>query len=260
MTTSKKAPKKVPDGAVSIVVPVFNEARSIAEVIADLKGIVEARPGSELVVVDDGSTDETPGVLSEIARTDARVKVVRSEHNRGHGPSLRTGLEQTRCPWLFLADGDGQIPATEFEALWSKRATADLVMGRRVGRSEPPHRRALSRGVRALASRAGRADLSDANVPFKLVRRELWEDLRPHIPDEPATPSLLIAVGAALRGWRIEGVRVRHEPRTNRTSTLSAGRLVRLSARAAVELFSFRRRVLGAAPRAATEMPVASTK
>ena len=247
---------------VSIVVPVFNEGPSIGGVIGDLARIADARPGSEVVVVDDGSTDETAQALDAIAADDRRVKVVRSARNRGHGPSLRTGLDEAACPWLFLADADGQIAASEFEALWSRREKADLVMGRRVGRRERLHRRSLSRVVQALAARAGGMNLPDANVPFKLVRKEVWDDLRPHVPNEPAAPSLLIAIGAALRGWRVETVSVRHRPRENRTSTLGLARLARLSARAAVELVRFRRRVLGAAPRREQhgELPTASTK
>lgn len=257
-------PDAQPGESLSIVVPVFNEAASIVEVIDDLTHMLDSVPGSELVVVDDASTDETYALLASIAKRDERVRVVTATQNRGHGPSLVAGMAEGTRSWLFLADADGQIAASEFESLWARRDSADLVLGSRVGRVERWHRRALSYVVRAVGSTLAGAELSDPNVPFKLVRRAVWEDLRPYVPRNPAVPSLLIAVGAVLRGWRLETVAVSHRTRSNRRSKLQTSRLIRLSARAGVELLSFRRRVLSAAPRrerpSHPELPAASTK
>ena len=234
---------------VSVVVPVFNEGSSIARVLEDLMTIVESVPGSEIVAVDDGSRDGTGEILSSLAERDARVRVIASANNRGHGPSLMTGIQEAAGRWLFLVDADGQIKAEEFETPWARRGAADLVMGARIGRSDCWYRRSVSRVVQALASRLAGDELPDPNVPFKLLRRELWDDLAPYIPEGAATPSLLIAVGAALRGWRVDSVPVTNQPRWTRRSKLRLGRLARLSFRATAELISFRRRLKRAPPR-----------
>ena len=247
------------DEAVSIIVPVFNERPVVEAVIRSLlEDVVERVPGSEVVVVDDCSTDGTLAALRARAAADDRVQVISSERNRGHGPTLMTGLRTATKSWLFLVDADGQIPARAFIELWSCRARADLIMGRRDARRDPRHRvllsRLLERVVRAVAGRA----IPDPNVPFKLVRRDVWLDLRPHIEADARTPSLLIAVGAALRGWRSESVSVEHLPRPHGRSKLRARRLLRLGAGAMVELLSFRGRLNRAPPRSSID-PQAET-
>ena len=250
--------------SVSVVVPVFNEVDSIAEIVDDLLTITDLTPGSEIVAVDDGSSDGTGDILRSIAERDRRVRVLSCPRNRGHGPALITGIRAASRPWLFLVDADGQIKAAEFAELWERRARADLIMGSRTGRVDRRHRLVLSRAIQVLASRLGGSELVDPNVPFKLVRRALWDDLRAYIPEAASTPSLLLAVGAALRRWRIETVPVRHTPRSERRSKLRIGRLARLSLSALVELNSFRRRVRRAPARAdeerRSELPATSEK
>jgi hypothetical protein len=85
--------------------------------------------------------------------------------------------------------------------------------------------------------------VQDANTPFRLVRREAWDDLRPLVDPIALAPNILIAVGAIVRGWRIVEVPVTHLPREGGTSTLRALRLLRFSLRGLVQLLAFRRRV-----------------
>ena len=246
------------DEQVSIVVPVYNEAPAIERVISDILAAADHVLGSEVVIVDDHSTDATTGILDRMAAVDPRIDVIHAAHNRGHGASLLAGIERASRSWLFLIDADGQIDPNDFKAAWAQRADADLVMGTRHGRVEPRHRRALSSFVARVVTRLAGKDLPDPNVPFKLVRRALWEDLRSHVPNEAKTPSLLIALGAALRGWRIALVPVDNHPRLSGRSKLRVGRLLVLSVKALVELFVFRTRVRRAPPRQDTRASAAS--
>jgi hypothetical protein len=99
----------------------------------------------------------------------------------------------------------------------------------------------------------GGGRLRDVNVPFKLIRRELWEDLRRDISPRPAAPSLLIAVGASLRGWRVREVEISHLPRRAGNSTVDLRLLARLTWGAFRELIRFRRRLARRSPRPRTE-------
>jgi glycosyltransferase involved in cell wall biosynthesis len=239
--------------------PVYNEAGVIADVVGELGRDVIARlDGAEVVVVDDGSTDATPAVLDELASSHDWLTVIHAERNQGHGPSLRQAFDSSSGEWLFQMDSDGQQVAAELWDLWALREEADLVVGVRRGRSEGRHRDAVSALARTASRLAGGGRLRDVNVPFKLIRREVWEDLRGDIPAQPVAPSLLIAVGASVRGWRVAEVEISHLPRRAGSSTVDVPALVRLTAGALRELIRFRRRIARREPLAPQRPPVAS--
>jgi glycosyltransferase involved in cell wall biosynthesis len=224
--------------------PVYNEAGVIADVVGELGRDVVARlDGTEVVVVDDGSTDATPALLDELASSHDWLTVIHAERNQGHGPSLRQAFEASGGEWLFQMDSDGQQVAAELWDLWALGEDADVVVGVRRGRSEGRHRDAVSAFARLASRLAGGGRLRDVNVPFKLIRREVWEDLRGDIPERPVAPSLLIAVGASVRGWRLAEVEISHLPRRHGSSTVDVPALARLTLGALRELIRFRRRI-----------------
>jgi hypothetical protein len=118
----------------------------------------------------------------------------------------------------------------------------------RQGRSEGRHRDLVSTAARWATRVVGGGRLRDVNVPFKLIRRAVWEDLEGDIPRSPVAPSLLIAVGASVRGWRVSEVEISHRPRRAGQSTVDVRKLARLSAGALRELVRFRRRLARRAP------------
>jgi glycosyltransferase involved in cell wall biosynthesis len=236
--------------------PVYNEAGAIADVVSELLADVADRlPGTELVLVNDGSTDDTPAILDRLAAGDARVRAIHAERNQGHGPSLRRAFDQSEGDWILQMDSDGQQVAAELWDLWPLRADCDLVVGVRRGRNEGPHRTAISAAARLATRAVGGGRLRDVNVPFKLIRRDVWEDLARDISPTPVAPSLLIAVGARVRGWRVQEVEITHKPRRAGRSTVDVPELVRLSAGALRELLGFRARLRRREP-----LPAAATR
>jgi glycosyltransferase involved in cell wall biosynthesis len=239
--------------------PVYNESAVIADVVDELNRDVVARmPGTEIVLVDDGSTDGTPAILDRLGEAHPHVVVLHAERNQGHGPSLRMAFEQSSGDWLFQMDSDGQQRAVEIWDLWALREQADLVVGVRRGRTEGRHRDFVSRAARLAVRLAGGGRLRDVNVPFKLIRRSVWDDLRGDIPKRPVAPSLLIAVGATVRGWRVAQVEITHLPRRAGESTVDLRLLAKLTFGAFRELVRFRRGIARHAPRAAAAEPVTS--
>ena len=228
----------------SIVMPVYNESGVIAEVVAELLADVADRlPGTELVLVNDGSTDGTPAILDGLAEAHPHVVVLHAERNQGHGPSLRRAFDSSAGAWILQMDSDGQQVAAELWDLWALRSSCDLVVGVRRGRNEGPHRTAVSAAARLATRVVAGARLRDVNVPFKLIRRDVWDDLARDIPAQPVAPSLLVAVGARVRGWRVQEVEISHKPRRAGSSTVDVRALVRLSAGALRELLRFRARL-----------------
>jgi glycosyltransferase involved in cell wall biosynthesis len=229
----------------SIVMPVYNEANVIEDVVDELRReICDRVPRTEIVMVNDASTDETAAILDRLAAADPRVRVHHAERNGGHGPALRRALDESSGAWIFQIDSDGQQVAAEFWDLWAERESAELVMGMRQIRRNGWHRVVVSALARYLNRVLGGGNIRDVNVPFKLIRRDVWEDLRDDIPRRPVAPSLLIAVGAALRGWQVRQVGITHLARRHGPSSVDLANLVRLTWGAASELARFRLRLL----------------
>jgi glycosyltransferase involved in cell wall biosynthesis len=204
----------------------FNEVGVIGEVVEDVRRFVlDSVPIAELIIIDDCSTDDTAKVVAEIVVVDDRIRLLNNARNLGHGPSLRRGLDVASGDWLLLLDSDGQLDVADFMEMWERRNVADLVMGRRVERDDPRHRLVLTWFVRLVASLTARAWIADSNVPFKLVRRSLYEHLRSNIPENTFAPSLLLPVGAYRAGARVVVVPVSHRARPAGTSTLHPMRL-----------------------------------
>lgn len=231
---------------VSIVMPVYNESAVIAGVVASFTtDVMDKLDDVELVLVDDRSTDATPRLLDELASGDPRIRVEHAAVNSGHGPSLFRAIElsSTSSPWIFHADSDGQFIPGDFWALWERRQEADLVLGVRADRNDPRHRLVLTRIVRlGVTGLAGRR-ITDANVPFKLFRRKLWDELSPMMPSPTLAPSVLLALGASVRCRRIVEVSVTHLARPHGVSTLRLWRLVRFSLAGLAQMLIFRFRL-----------------
>lgn len=229
----------------SVVMPAYNESETIHAVLAEVsQEILDRVKDTEIIIVDDGSTDQTPDLLARLAKDYPQLRVERLGVNQGHGPALHRCLELTQGEWIFITDADGQLRMSEFGRLWDQRNDADLIMGIRVNRQDPLHRRVLSRFLWLGASLLTLRSFRDSNVPFKLFRKDLWEDLRPAFPASPQFPSVMISLGAVLRGWRILQVPISHRPRVHGTTAIRRWRLIGMAARSFLELLRFRFRVL----------------
>ena len=238
------APASPAEGAIprlSVVMPCYNEAGNIAAAIEDVVSDVLAHvPGAELIVVDDGSTDDSAAIVGRWSARDPRVRMV-AQANAGHGPALVRGIVDARGEWCLLLDSDRQVSLAAFGETWALAAGHDAVLGVRQPRFDPRHRLALSAAVRLMLAGWLGVRASDANVPYKLVRRRLLVDAIAAMPARPRIPSILLTVHLARSGARIAEQRVSHRARTSGRTVLRPARLARFCAASAAELWRFRR-------------------
>ncbi|MEZ5381177.1 MAG: glycosyltransferase family 2 protein [Microthrixaceae bacterium] len=222
----------------SVVMPVHNEARVLADVVDGLIHHVLDRPlECELVVVDDRSTDGSPSILAAAARGDARITVLRNARRLGHGASVRRGIDESTGRWVLLVDSDGQVDPADFGLLWDRADSNDLVLGVRTGRSDPRHRLVLTRATQGLASLCAGHLVPDPNTPFRLVRRTLLERLA--VPEQAFAPAVLVTVGAYRSGARVARVPVRHLARPFGRSSLRPRALTKAAITSAAQTVAY---------------------
>ncbi len=228
----------------SVVMPAYNEEGAIEAAVDDVRvWILERIRGAELVVVDDGSRDRTGAILDTLAAADPRVRVIHRP-NGGHGPALHTGIEAARGERLFLIDSDRQIPLDAFAPLWDAvEAGADAAFGVRAQRHDPTIRLWLTRVIRGTLPMLFGVRLVDANAPFKLLRRRVWDDARTLIPEDTLAPSLFLALAARAHRYVVAEIPVAHRERETGVVSIRRWRLFKFCARAFRQMLAFRRRL-----------------
>ncbi len=175
---SSEAPSD--QACVSAVMPLFNEAATVAKVI---RAVLAQPCVRELVVVDDCSTDGSWSVLQELARQDARIKTFRHEVNQGKGAALRTGLRQALSPIALIQDADLEYDPAEYPALIQPiiAGKADVVFGTRFAGG--PHRVLYfwhsvgNRFLTMLSNMATNLNLTDMEACYKVFRREVIQKI-----------------------------------------------------------------------------------
>ncbi len=181
-----------------MVIPAYNEGGRIASLVAEWSAELERlQIDYDLAVYDDGSTDGTPLVLAALGRQYPRLRVARHA-NRGHGPTILRGYHDATGSWVLQVDGDGEIAASAFEALWRRRAEYDLLIACRQGRRATLLRALMTAGARWAVRLLFGARVYDVNSPCRLIRREALRRLLPHVPPSAFAPNVIL-VGLAAR-------------------------------------------------------------
>jgi glycosyltransferase involved in cell wall biosynthesis len=227
----------------TIVLPCFNEAENVADAIRHAGSAAErCATDHEIVVVDDGSSDDTALVAARFVNRDRRVRLVVHTRNRGYGDAVRSGIAAARMPWVLLTDADLQFDLAELEDFLPSAARADLVVGWRILRRDPLNRRLNAAAWNWLVRRMFRLPVRDVDCAFKLVRRDLLEQLDLRATGAMISTELLVKSLAA--GGRLEELAVHHRARV---AGAQSGADPWVVARAFRELASLRRGLRSAA-------------
>jgi glycosyltransferase involved in cell wall biosynthesis len=204
--------------AVTVLVAAYNEAPVIGGVV---RQALQAVPASEVLVVDDGSTDGTQRVAA-----DAGARVLRLDANGGKGAAIRQGLGESRGQVIVLIDGDGQDDPTEIpQLLDALQPDVDLVVGSRfIGRFEPgaitPVNHWGNRFLTSVINLLFSTSLTDTQAGFKAFRAETLRrvSLRAHRFDIEVD----LLLGVLRAGGRVVEVPVRRAPRQHGESRLNS--------------------------------------
>jgi len=209
---------------ISVVVPVFNEERSVALLYEELQAALDPLDEPwEALYVDDGSTDDTFGALTRLHARSDNVRVIRLRRNFGKAAALAAGFAQASGESIVTIDGDLQDDPAEIPPLLAKLAEGfDLVSGWKTRRRDPITRRVPSRLFNWTASRIAGVRLHDMNCGLKAYRAEvvhgltLYGELHRFIP-----------VLAHERGYRVGELPVNHRPREHGRSRYGIERYLR---------------------------------
>jgi glycosyltransferase involved in cell wall biosynthesis len=198
--------------SISAVLPAHNEAENIVAAVESLVAILsDLTPVWEIVVVDDGSDDDTAGLVRGLSRRWKQVRLAQHPVNRGYGAALKTGLEQARHAHLFVMDADLQFDPGELKTLLPLAGDYDIVLGYRKRRREHFGRRFNARCWGLLMQLLFGLRVQDINCAFKIFNSRVFDHIT--IRSQGAMVCSEVLIQAKKSGYTIKEVPVTHYPR-----------------------------------------------
>jgi len=197
----------------SVLLPAYNEADTIAEII---RRIIATGLDPEIIVVDDGSTDDTAAIVEELA-ADRPIKLVRLERNRGKGAAVRAGIPHAKGDIVIIQDGDLEYDPEDYHAILSEFDDPDVrvVYGsRRLRRDNPMSSPVFYMGgvsLTLITNMLFGTGITDEPTCYKAFRTELLKDLPLQCEGFEFCPEVTAMV--AKRGIAIREVPIRYAPR-----------------------------------------------
>ncbi len=214
-----------------IIIPAYNEESNIETVAREWHRVAESTGAdSRLVIINDGSRDNTLQILNGLKEELAQL-VVLTKPNSGHGATLLYGynyaLEQG-ADYIFQTDSDGQTKSEEFYAFWDMRGEYDAIIGNRTHREDGISRVFVTKTLKVVLNMIFHLDVTDANTPFRLIRREAMERHINKIPKDFNLSNVMLTVCLIKYGERVKFVPITFRPRQGGVNSINLKKIVKI--------------------------------
>jgi len=236
----RQSSQATPPVSITVFFPCYNEQDNVAKVTRQAVEVLESlRADYEILVVNDGSADNTGRMADELASTNPRIRAIHHPRNLGYGAALQSGFRAATKELVFYTDGDGQFDLKEISLLLPLMADYDIVSGYRMNRQDPPLRRLNGWLWTRLNDFLFSLNVRDMDCAFKLFKRTIFDHIK--MESQGALIATEILARAARKGYRITEKGVHHYPRTAGKPT---GNNLRVILRAFREVIRLRGRIL----------------
>jgi len=230
----------------SIVMPAYNEEEVIEAVVKQWTDLLNRQfptQNTRLIVVNDGSRDNTGAILDQIKERYPKLVVVH-QPNGGHGNAVVNGYWQAVAldsEYVFQTDSDDQFITDDFGKLWEKRDESPFILGYREERYDAPARLLITRILRLSIAAIYGTYIMDSNIPFRLIKGTFLQKLMNQLPDpEPFAPNIFLSVMAKKSGQELFDIPITHKDRETGTVSIVKWNLWKVCIRSFKELLRFR--------------------
>jgi glycosyltransferase involved in cell wall biosynthesis len=198
--------------SVSIIIPAFNEAQVIGDLVSDIRHLY---PDFEIIVIDDGSADQTAEVAGE-----AGALVYRHPYNIGNGAAIKSGIRAASGDILVFMDGDGQHNPADIQKLLDNFPEYDMVVGSRSQNGQASFGRALGNSIyNRFASYVTKFSVKDLTSGFRAVKADIARSFVYLLPNTYSYPTT-ITLGVLRSGNSVKYIPIRVQKRQNGNSSI----------------------------------------
>lgn len=216
-----------------IVMPAYNEEANIKTTLDTWYPIIENHNESgksRLVVVNDGSKDNTYEMMQEYAETHP-LFIPLTKPNGGHGSTVIYAYNyaiKQGADWIFQTDSDGQTNPDEFEAFWNDRNVYDAIFGNRTERGDGQSRAFVEKVVCGLVKHYFGVKVPDANAPFRLMRAEKVKEYLSKLKPDYNLPNIMMTTYFVYYKNRVDFRPISFKPREKGTNSINIKRIVKI--------------------------------
>lgn len=212
-----------------IVMPAYNEAVNIRQVIRDWYPIVEkfGDEDSRLVIFDDGSRDDTYSIMLDEKKNRPLFEPI-TKPNSGHGATVLAAYHYAidkHADFIFQTDSDGQTLPAEFETFWNLRGDFDMIIGNREARGDGLSRKIVTRILRLMLRIIFGVKILDPNTPFRLLNVATLKKYIERIPPAHKLSNVLLSVICAKYNLRVKFLPITFRPRQGGTNSINLRRI-----------------------------------
>lgn len=229
-----------------IVMPAYNEGENIEKTIREWYPVIEKYNGngsSRLLIVDDGSKDDTYDKCVEIAKELPLFEVIKKT-NSGHGPTVIFAYKHAiaaGADYVFQTDSDGQTNPNEFDEFWEKRQEYDGIFGVRTKRGDGKKRAFVEKIVCLLLKLYFGVRIPDANAPFRLMKADVLNKYLQKLPDNYNLPNIMITTFYKYYKEKTLFQNISFEPRTKGKNSVNMRKIIKIGWKALKEFRLFKK-------------------
>lgn len=210
---------KVKKAEIAVVMPIHNEAETIEQSVTEFYDVVNPKMPLEIVLSEDGSTDDTENVIEELSEK-IPLKAVLSTSRKGYAGGIKDGLKLVTANYVLITDSDGQHDPTDFWKIWNLRGEYDIVSGWRKKRADSLYRRIMSQVFQLRIRRAfNLPNFKDITAPFKLMKTEVAIQIAEECKYMSESFWNEFTVRAHVSGFSIRETPVSHRIRADKSAT-----------------------------------------
>lgn len=228
-----------------IVVPAYNESENIRNLVNDWYPIVERYSGkghSRLIVVNDGSKDNTHEILCDIAKEKPLLEVL-TKPNGGHGSTVLFGYQYAldhEADFIFQTDSDGQTNPEEFEQFWENRNDYDAQFGNRTERGDGNDRAFVEKTLCRILKHYFGVSIPDSNAPFRLMTRAYLEEFLPTLPKDYNLPNVMLTTFGVYYHKKVKFIPISFRPRQGGINSINVKKITKIGWQALKDFKIFR--------------------
>lgn len=228
-----------------IIIPAYNESENLKNLVSDWYPIVERYNGngeSRMIVINDGSTDNTYRILQEYEKTHPLL-IALTKKNGGHGSTLLFGYSYAigqGADYIFQTDSDGQTNPEEFAQFWNERNEYDAIIGNRIVRGDGKSRKFVENTVCMLLRVIFGIRVEDANAPFRLMKTSLVKKYIDRLPKDYNLPNIMFTTYFVYYNEKVKFLPITFNPRQAGINTINVKRIIKIGWKALGDFCTFK--------------------